>query len=203
MRFINGGDLVFDALLYPPMTADCSNYIMNQFTGLSNSLSEVGQQFMNEAYNMYQKINDSTALYIARNALRQANEISYIDIIRPLVTIDDIMHAPLIMQRYIMAEPLVIRKEYLKGRLDGYSETYSDVDPGHIGEDHYDYRRVMDGVLYKDKCGDYIVNDYIEELLEGDRELTHDEQLDILKTWQMARIFAEHYNRDITDPNAV
>ena len=98
---------------------------------------------------------------------------------------------------------MVIRNEFLKGRAAGYSQPYSAVDPGHIGAAHYAYRRVMDGVLYKDKCGDYIVNDYIEELLEGDRELTHDEQLDILKTWQMARIFAEHYNRDITDPNAV
>ena len=51
-----------------------------------------------------------------------------------------------------MAQP-DIRSLYHKGHCDGYSDTYVDMEPGLVGEQHYDYRRVMDGVVEETETG--------------------------------------------------
>jgi hypothetical protein len=86
------------------------------------------------------------------------------------------------MQRWVMANPMV-RELYHKQRCDGYSSTYTDVSPGDIKENHYDYRRTTDGVMLETTEGDYVTKWYIEELLPSDRHLTNSEKIDIINTW--------------------
>ena len=61
-------------------------------------------------------------------------------------------------------------------------DTYVDVEPKRIGDDHYDYRRVMDGVMVITD-DDWYAKCYVEELKEGDRDLSHGEKTDIIQTW--------------------
>ena len=90
------------------------------------------------------------------------------------------------MQRWIMANPDV-RKLYHEQRIDGYSDTYEDIHENSIGESHYDYRRVMNGIVVDndDEEADYGWSSvtYFEDLAEEDRELRIDEQYDILSSW--------------------
>lgn len=200
MQIVDGGDLAFKSLIYPEQNRGLTmNYIMNQFNNMPSTITDAGRMFMEESMQVINKLNDDTALQIARNALTQAGEFMYLEFIKPLVSVQDIIGAPPNMQRWIMANP-EIRKEYIKGRYDGYSETYADIDPGNVGEDHYDYRRVMDGVLHQDENGNYWINTYYEDLLEGDKELTHDEKFDILQTWHASTILMRLYKEDLTNP---
>ncbi len=58
-----------------------------------------------------------------------------------------------------------------------------DTDPGCVGEDQYDYRRVMDGQFVFDEHGDWKSVQYIEQLRDGDRDRLHDEQVEIMRSW--------------------
>ena len=87
----------------------------------------------------------------------------------------------------IMAEP-TLRRMYHQQQVDGYSENYVDVQPGKVGEDHYDYRRVTNGVFMQDEDGEWSAKTYYEDLLEGSGEFDFLEQVDILRTWEQMRI---------------
>lgn len=200
MEIVTGGDVAFSALLYPQQNqAATMDYIVKQFENLPSTITDMGRRFIDEAYTIVNKINDSTAMAIARNALQKAGSFVYMEFIKPIFSPKEIQEAPMHMQRWLMAEPS-IRKEYIKGRVAGFKDSYQDKDPGVVGEDHYDYRRVMDGVLYQDEKGDYWIDTHFEDLDEGDEELSHDEKFDILQTWEAARSLMKIYRSDLTDP---
>ncbi len=87
---------------------------------------------------------------------------------------------------------------YHEQRCDGYSESYVDRFPGQVGENHYDYRRVMHGMVQDDQEHDWKSTFYLDELFEGDRELNFDEQVDILNTWDVVRSYLSKGQDDPT-----
>jgi hypothetical protein len=126
---------------------------------------------------------------LARNAIRSARGLLTPNVIQPLVSYEEFQIAQPVMQRYIMAQP-DIRQLFFDQRCDGFSDTYVDQQPGKIGETHYDYRRVMNGMMVEEG-EDFVVHHYLDELREGDRELTFHEQVDILSTWQVMSMFMQ------------
>ena len=108
------------------------------------------------------------------------------------------------MQRWIMANPY-IREQYHANRLDGYSDSYVDDAPGMICDNHYEYRRVMDGVFVfnedpEDK-EDWSFSTYYEDIHNSDTdELDLTEQLQILRTWEALEHFVRNTDDDPTDP---
>ena len=60
------------------------------------------------------------------------------------------------MKRYIMANPHV-REAYQEQRIAGYDGTYKDPFADDTIENHYDYRRVMNGVVVDSVEHDYTV----------------------------------------------
>ena len=130
---------------------------------------------------MYDTFNSSKAIELTKAALNQITGIFQADVIRYISDISHFQIATPIMQRYIMANPIV-RHMYHDQRLDGYSDTYVDTDPGVIGEKHYDYRRVMSGIMTP--IGDDLYyTSYIEQLRDEADELTASDQFRILDTW--------------------
>lgn len=199
MQVIDGGDLAFSAIMYPTMNVNTHNYILEKCNNVSSTLTNIGRQCVEHAKEIYNKIFDIDYINIARNAINATSNLLSIDHIRALFTKDDFYQAPVSMQRYIMACP-DIREVFNMGRCHGFKETYMDVDPGTIGEEHYDYRRVMNNVLVENSEGDIIHNEYCEDLLPGDRELDHNEKLDILTSWDIARMYFNNNSLDITNP---
>jgi hypothetical protein len=184
----------FNYILFPEQNPLNKEYLQSQLNNFSSSINDVGKKFMESSRAIYDKINDSNAIRMAKAALRMAKGIWHPNRIVALESLDSIRSAQPIMQRYIMAEP-TIRECYFKQRCDGYSDTYVDLEPSKISDDHYDYRRVMDSLIIDsvNEDGEYewLSRNYGEDLIPGDRELNFEEKTDILSTWDIIKMYVE------------
>lgn len=179
----------FDYLLFPEQHQNNSAYVQRQFEQFSNTLTDAGRRFMENAKQVYQQIVESDAANLARLAIRNAKALFQGNHILPLLDIDTLQTASTLMQRYIMAQP-DIRALYHDSRCDGYSDTYVDLHPTKTGESHYDYRRVMQHMVQDTEEG-WFVKSWAEDLVEGDRELNFDEKSCILQTWDVVKMFVK------------
>jgi hypothetical protein len=182
MSYTLGAADVFDAFVYGPQNPNTVSYLKNSASQWSNTLTEAGQQWMQKGKEIFNVINSSEAMNLARKAINSVKGIFGNNTIREIVEMSDFQSASLTMQRWIMAQPDV-RNLYHKNRCDGYSGSYVDVEFGFVGNNHYDYRRVMDGVFQDDEKEGWVVRHYLEELKPDDRHLTHHEKIDIIRTW--------------------
>lgn len=163
-----------------------------------------GSQFAQGVVQAYESYYSDDALRHARAALSRVDSYFQADKITTLSTIYQIQQAQPVMQRFIMSEP-TLRQMYHDGRCSGYQGSYVDPFPGQIGEDDYNYRRVMDGLLQLSKPtedmphGDAQFVIYVEELMEGDRPLEIHEQSAITETWRNVRYALAH---SLLDPSS-
>lgn len=195
-----GGVSDFDALMYGQKHQGTLNFLQNniqQLAQMSHTLTDAGRQFFAGAAQRFEELNSAEAMRLARAAVRRAGSVFQRDEIRSMWELPQIQNAPLTMQRWIMAEPTV-RQMYQEQRCDGYSETYVDMHPGAIGADHYDYRRVTNGIIVDDEEHGWKATIYLDELIEGDRDLTLDEKVDILTTWDIVSSLMKEGSEDPT-----
>lgn len=146
---------------------------------LSQATGRVANEFMERSSRLFEKINSHEALRKVRSVSRNIKGSRRGNIIHYVRDLEDCRSAGFAMQRWLMSSPL-LREAYLKQRIDGYSDTYTNLHGSDIGESHYDYRRATNGMLRtgKNEAGEteYFVMQYFERLLEGDRELETDEK---------------------------
>lgn len=201
MRVIEGGNVVFDALAYGvDQRPETTNYFRQEIENIGTTLTDVGRNFFSNARTLYDNINNSEVMRMARSAIQTAATLFTPNVIMPLISLEQFQTAGLVMQRFIMANP-VVREKYHAQQCQGYSETYIDMYPKDIGESHYDYRRVMTGVIQEDSDNEsWSVKFYPDDLVEGDKELMHDEKVDIIKTWDYVNLFIESGDKDPTCP---
>lgn len=128
----------------------------------------------------------------------RADNIFQEDVISTMSSLEAMQNAKPIMRRFIMANPTV-RELFHKDRCFGYGEDYVDNHPGTLGEDHYDYRRVMDEVVFINDDDVFEVVNYGEELEEDEIELNIIEKRDIINTWEWCEYHMDKGN-DVTDP---
>lgn len=191
-----------DWLIYPEQNQNNQRFFYDQVNRFSDSLTNIGKSFMETSKDIYNMINDSSAIRMAKAAIRAAKGIFHPNTVYEINNIDDMRSAQAIMQRYIMAQP-DIRKLFNDQRCDGYSDTYVDMEPGRIGENHYDYRRVMTGVIVdteddeEGNCDSWSKH-FLDELRDGDRDLDHLEKTMIVKTWESIKLMISA-NQDPTN----
>ncbi len=174
---------------FPEIAPQARAWINNQIQNAGTMLTDVGRSFLTRAQELHSVYNDGSIERAARRVARTVKSLLHPNAIIALDTVREIQAAKPIMQRYIMANPN-IRQLYLKQLCDGYSDTYVDHHPGHIGAEHYDYRRVMDKVvrveLDENGVEDRLVwSHYLEDLQPGDRELEDEEKFTILRIWDI------------------
>lgn len=158
-------------------------FIKNQYSNMGPVTDSAARSFIDASYGVYDRINGSEAMRAARAAVGRVKSLWQSDTIRVLSELYQMQHAGLTMQRWIMTNPLA-REMYFKQHIDGYSESYVDVEPGSIGETHYDYQLVNDGLVnFVNDEGDWAASTYQIDLKEGDHFLTLAEQDEILITW--------------------
>lgn len=187
-----------DRIFSPHEDTGFRTYLRDRFEKtmdyLEKASTSVSKKFVERAKDIFEASNSFEALRRTRNAVRAASNVRKSSIIFEAVDIDDFRTAGFTMQRFLMADPIV-RSKYHRQKIDGYSETYIDIHPNDIGTDHYDYRRVIDGVIReeKDEKGEvqFVREVFYEELSEGDRDLDAVEQLAILDSWDIQRMFIE------------
>lgn len=176
------------------------DYVGEQYDHMSQFLNDRARQWMSQSREIFQRTDYDTLMRTSRAVSRQLKGAFREDIIRPYYGIDEFQTAGPTMQRWIMAEPTV-REMYHGRECDGYTGTYVDLSPGRIGEYHYDYRRVMDGVVVVDEeTGHWHADSHLEPLYEGDRDLLPDEQMDILRSWDHLRRHLLAGEEDPTSP---
>jgi hypothetical protein len=161
-------------------------------------LNDFGRQFMLKSKETYENLQNSEALRIARAAIRQTKNLFKADTILELKTLEELQAAQPTMQRWLMSNP-TIRELYLQQRCHGFKDTYHDPNPEGLRATDYNWRRVMTGVVEETEGGDWTTTQYLEELLPDDVELTHDQKVDILSTWDVANLFLST-GFDVTDP---
>lgn len=188
----------FDYLLFPEQHHNNATYVQRQFEQFSNTLTDAGRRFMENAKQVYQQVIESDAANLARLAIRNAKALFQGNHILPLLDIDSLQTASPLMQRYVMAQP-DIRTMYHNNLCNGYSDTYVDMHPEKVGESHYDYRRVMQHMVQDTEDG-WVVKSWAEDLVEGDRELGFDEKACVLQTWDIVKMFVQAQASDPTNP---
>ena len=197
VNFVYGGEDAFNALAYgsEPHPANTA-YFQRQIENISTTLTDVGRSFYANTQALYDQVNNSDVMRIARAAVRTAKSLFQPNEIRSIFDMGELQNAQPVMQRWIMANPTV-REVYHKQLCDGYEGTYVDMSPGLVGEQHYDYRRVMDSIV-QESDDTWIVKYYPDELLDGDKELSHDQKVDVLSTWSIVEMFIKAGDRDPT-----
>lgn len=198
VQVVSGPAECMDMMLYPDNAYQTQQYIQSQLGRMNSTLTGIGQKFMQGAHDLYQSIHNSDSVKMAMAIVRNITSSLHPNQIRSLETLQCLQAASPVMQRWVMAQP-DLRTLYQNHRVEGYSDTYIDVHPGVKGEAHYDYRRVMNGVIFEEG-GEFVSKHYMESLLETDRELTSHEQVDILKTWQIVEMYANARKADPTNP---
>jgi hypothetical protein len=189
VQVVSGGVAEFNALAYQERHPSTIQFLQSQFDNVRTTFTEAGQRFMAGARELFEQFNGDEALRRARALARTVKNAFQRNEIRSIFDLAGSQAANQEMQRWIMANPS-IRQSYFDQRLDGYSDSYVDMHPGMIRDDHYDYQRVMNGMLQEvpaEQEGEdegWKATFYFTPVEEGDRELDVSEQSDILSTWQ-------------------
>lgn len=182
-RVIEGDPQLFNALLYGENHPGTTQFISNQIENASNMLTQAGQQFFEGGKRLFDQLQNSNAMRMAKMAKRAIGGMWQVDEVRPLTTMGEFQHAPSIMRRYIMVNP-VVRKMFVEQRIAGYDGSYVDPYPEDDLENHYDHRRVMNGVIVDDDENDWSSTTYYDTPMEGDSEsLDFADQIDIIDSW--------------------
>lgn len=116
--YIEGGALAFNELVYAPRDPGTVQYLKDSAAQVSQNLTDTGRMFMDTAREKWQHFFGDNALRAARAAVRSVQTMWDADVIRVLSSIAQMQHAPVVMQRYIMADP-TIRTMFLAQQLDG------------------------------------------------------------------------------------
>ena len=180
MSMAYGASDAFDALVYGQQHPSTVAYLQSQLSTVGNYFTDAGRSFMEKSHQIFDRYNSSAAMEFARNAVRTVIGVFDVRTIRQINSLQDFCSANDIMQRYLMCSPR-INELYLRQRIDGYSDSYTNMNGSNVGEDNYDYRRVNDGIVQWDG-EDWSITQYHEVLREGDRDLIFSEQVDILNS---------------------
>ena len=190
---IHGGGDAFDGLLYPPQHQNTNLFIHKEIQKLQQ-LASNGSEYLTNLYNTafakWNEFQNGASARIAEAARRaMACMTGDVFTIYPALTLEMMQQCSPIMQRWVMANP-DIRELHHRNACSAYDGNYTDHHPNQIGFSHYDYRRVMDGIVVQTETHAYSTT-ISETLVEGDRDLTLREQVDILDTWEAMRSYIE------------
>lgn len=185
-QFYEGGANDFAGVIYGGYHQGTADFLRNAPRIQSDVLGAAGKRFMEFSEKVMGSFDLDDAMRKMRAAGRQVAGMFQTNVIRELSTIGELQNPPSCMRHLIMACPEV-RAMYLNQTIDGYSGQYTNSYGTDIGHEHYDYRRVMDGIVVeKEKESGFVVSQYLEEVHEGD-ELYFDQQVEVLMTWSHIR----------------
>lgn len=185
--------LTTQALFGRPLQAT-QDYISNSVQNYVQSLGQGMSHMATDLLERFNNIRSKQTIQLVDNIRQRLNSVWETNGIRRLDTPLKVLSAPPIMHRWIMAEP-ALRASFNRGGCSGYDGAYVDVKPGGVGAKHYDYRRVMDGVV---ENGEY--TNYREILITADDILSITDKAAIKATWNVIAGHVEETNMDPTDP---
>lgn len=198
MNLAFGAADAWSAAVYGETNPSTAAFLANQFNNFSNVVTDAGRKFYQAGLDAFNHFNGSEAMRFARKVVSAINGAFDTPYIHEYQTLEQMQNASTLMQRWVMANP-TIRGLYHRQLCDGYSETYTDVAPGCIGDQHYDYRVATQGLINYGEDDGWKTTIYFEELKEGDRDLLLEEQVAIQHTWSALEALAA-LGEDPTSP---
>ena len=175
-------DTTSTALIYGLPNQNTMQFLHNNLQSIPEAQTAAANDFYSRAMGMYDQFHSNAVLEKASRALSTIVDPWNQQHISHLHTLDQLQAAPYVMQRYLMADPM-IRKMYNSNQLDGYSDTYVDPYDRCAPKEHYDYKIVTDGMMVEEG-DDLVVYNYIDDLFEGDRELYFFEKTAVMNSWK-------------------
>lgn len=183
-----------DRIFNPIEDTHFRSYLRDKYERTMEHLEKVttgtARDFIDRSRRVFEEINSSAALRKTRAAIRAVSGVRRSDSIYRPVDLGEFQAVGLRMQRYLLADP-EIRRKVIKQQIDGYSHSQPPSEPGAIGENDYDYRRVINGLVMEENNPEgekiFVHTEFFEKLKEGDRELDVEEQFDIIDSWYMQR----------------
>lgn len=188
-----------DMILYGDKSNIISNYLYQQMQAIPQAFNEFSQRVFNAISSSYNYINDKLTQFGILNKLQESGAVIVDNYCQELLTFQQLQNANLTMQRWVMAHPQV-KQMYIDQNLDGYSGTYVNISGKVVGENDYNYRRVMDGAVIPTEDG-WIAKHYLEDLQIGDQELDHFKKTQIRNTWEAIDWFLSTCQFDFTLKN--
>lgn len=190
----------FDALAFGSPHPGTIDYIRRKIESIPATFNDRGAAFMADIHERWDNFMGSDAMRRARAVKERLFGDSVYQTQDGIYAYDhlpQVQNAGIVMQKYIMSEPSV-RRMYYDQRCDGFSQTYVDPFPGKIGEEDYNYRKVMQGAVTDTKDGGWVARIWIDDVAEGDVPLAFDERAKILTAWETVRWYMENGREDPT-----
>ena len=189
MPVLNINQSNLGSVLFGQPTTEAVDYFTNAKNQIFQKASVFQADFIETGKQMFESVYSARALELTKAAINKAGSLFAPNLIKRLTTLEELQTAKPIMQRYIMAN-VMVREMFNEHRCYGYGDSYFDFEPGKIGEDHYDFRRVFNGVVRLDKENDqWYKTIYREKLRKGDVDLDPSDQIDIINTHRSVENF--------------
>ncbi len=179
-------------------TQEMQEYFHNSVQSYVRAAKDISPTFTKLISDRYNQLTNSQTIQHLKNLKNRIASLWEPNSIRSLLTINDIQQAPDIMKRWVMAEPN-LREMYQLGGISAYDNSYVDKYPNTLEKQHYDYRRVTDGVsMMIDDHAEYTI---YQEYVEDDDILSIAQKCSILSTWDI--IQSHLASDDMSDPTSV
>lgn len=188
---------MFGKVLAGPLSQNTVNYLQQQIGTLANSATAFGQALYQRSMTLFNQVNSDEANRIAEVVMSQVDSLMGLDIIEPLLTVDLLQTAKPIMQGWIMTDP-TIRQGWYDGKLEGYTDTYKDDQPGAVGHEHDKYRFLMNGVHVPHPTQSHQHSLYFDREHNPDTQMSMRNLCSILETQAAARDAFAAMDRDPT-----
>jgi len=175
----------WEAVVYGEVPKASIDFLARQYESYSAPLTDFGRKFFDNSKKAFSMFHSSEAMALARKALSRLDADFQTDHVMLFTKLSHFQRARAPMQRWIMANPK-IRTMYHRQQCSGYQDSYHDHEPGLVGKDHFDYRRVVDGVMFFDDDRRAYYETHDEPGIEEHDRLKPDEQDTILLSWGKA-----------------
>lgn len=190
-------DDVIGAVLFPPRAQQNVQYLRSQFDGIHHIADQRERQFKEQAQAAFSEQYSAQAQAQRDNILRDymgmglGSQTSILE----LSTIDELSMASAYMQPWIMALPQASELHH-KQRIDGYSSTYVDANPGQTGWHNPYYRAATNGMYVEHGENAWLMQHWDDQPVAT---LSMDDQVKIHDTWSA---LAKHLDAKELDPTS-
>lgn len=187
--------------LFGRSSAETDAYIAQSVNNFAQAMGNPNSASVQAVMNRYSAYTNAATQMRVANLRGQLDGVWERDAIRHLRTVDAVRRAPVAMQRWVMAMP-DLREHYLDDGISAYNNTYIDNSPGGVGPLHYDYRRVMHGIVnqyYTEEGTATRYTNYLEPLITADDALSVIDKAAIIATWDT---ISEHLDESDSDPTS-
>lgn len=195
--YMDDPNQITQALFYTPKQP-MIEYLTQSVQNYVDAVGVAAPKFAAAIKERFRDITSSAAVQYAKTIKNRINSLWDTDTIKFLKDTGHIQQAPNCMKRYVMAHP-GLRSRYDIDGISAYDNTYIDEYPKVKGTAHYDYRRVVDGIIMQDNEGNVGYRVFVEHVETIDL-LDLAQKCSILATWDIIDDCLEKNDRDPTSP---